>query len=125
VVAALKARRKAQLEERVAAGPLWRDTGYVFTTAAGGPLEPRNVVRSFKAALTRAKLPSAVRFHDLRHSAASLLGLQGVSPRVVMETLGHSDIRVTMNLYGHVFEEAKQEAAAKMDALLSGPRTAR
>jgi integrase len=86
----------------------------------GRVLEPRNVVRSFKAALTRAKLPATVRFHDLRHSCAALLIAQGVHSRTVMETLGHSDIRVTMNTYGHVFEAAKHEAAAKMDALLAG-----
>jgi integrase len=74
----------------------------------------------FKAALRRAKLPGSVRFHDLRRLCAALLIAQGVHPRTVMETLGHPDIRVTMNLYGHVFEAAKHEAAAKMDALLAG-----
>ncbi len=67
----------------------------MFTTSIGTPLEARNVVRSFKAILARAGLPD-VRFHDLRHSCATLLLVQGVSPRVVMEILGHSQISLTM-----------------------------
>jgi integrase len=58
------------------------------------------------------------RFHDLRHSCATFLLAQGVSDRVVMETLGHSTISTTMNIYAHVLEAAKHEAAARMDALL-------
>lgn len=62
------------------------------------------------------------RFHDLRHACASLLLAQGVAPRVVMETLGHSQISLTMDTYSHVIPALQKEAAEKMDALLSGPR---
>jgi hypothetical protein len=75
-----------------------------------------------KAALRRAKLPP-LRFHDLRHTCASLLLAQGVHPRVVMETLGHSQIGLTMNTYSHVIEEVRREAAARMEAVLGGGRT--
>jgi integrase len=58
------------------------------------------------------------RFHDLRHSCASLLLAQNVAPRVVMELLGHSQISLTMNTYSHVLPELKREAAAQMEALI-------
>ena len=89
VAAALKARHAEQLRERLAAGPSWVDTGLVFTTAAGGPVEPRRINTGFKKLLAKASLPSNTRFHDLRHGAASLLLALGEHPRVVMEWLGH------------------------------------
>ena len=60
-----------------------------------------------------------MRFHDLRHSAASLLIAQGVLPRVVMEILGHSQIATTMNVYGHALDETMREAADRMDAIFA------
>ena len=59
-----------------------------------------------------------VRFHDLRHTAATLLLAQGVNPRVIMETLGHSQISLTLNTYSHVLPALQVEAAAKIDAVL-------
>lgn len=59
-----------------------------------------------------------MRLHDLRHSCATLLMAQGVSPRVVMETLGHSQVSLTLNTYSHVLPSLQQDAAAKMDAIL-------
>jgi integrase len=61
-----------------------------------------------------------MRFHDLRHSCATLLLVQGVSPRVVMEILGHSQINVTMNTYSHVLPALQRDAAARLDELLTG-----
>jgi site-specific recombinase XerD len=91
-ITALPSHRTRQLEARLAAGGHWQDRGFVLTSAVGTPLEPRNVTRQFKALLTAAKLPD-MRLHDLRHSCATLLLAQGVNPRVVMETLGHSQYR--------------------------------
>jgi integrase len=65
-----------------------------------------------------AKLPKQ-RFHDLRHACVSLLGAQGVPLKVIAEIVGHSDIRLTQNLYQHVYQEARHDAALKMDALLT------
>jgi hypothetical protein len=90
-LAALRARRKRQNAERLAAGTAWVDSGLVFSTRLGKPLEPRNVNRSWYAARARAGL-GAVRLHDLRHSCASFLLAAGASPRTVMKTLGHSQI---------------------------------
>ncbi len=100
-------------------GPRWRESGYVFTSTIGTPLMGSEVTRRFQALLARAGLP-AMRFHDLRHACASLLLAQGIHPRVVMETLGHSTIAVTMNVYSHVVPALQQEAADRLDAALSG-----
>lgn len=118
VVKALRAHRARQLQERLLAGQRWEDTGFVFTTTIGTPLDARNVQDGFKAVLARAKLRQQ-RFHDLRHGAASLLLAQGVQPRGVMEILGHSQIGITLNLYSHVMPELLRDAADKMDAVLA------
>ena len=111
--------RERQRAARERVGRAWSDSGLVFTTRLGTPLEPRNVVRSFKALLQRAGLPD-IRFHDLRHSCASLLVAAGHHPRVVMETLGHSQIAVTMDTYAHVYAGALRAVAETMDTLLPG-----
>ena len=116
---ALKLHRTRQLQGRLIAGGAWEDCGLVFTSPIGTPIEPRNVTREFRAILTAANLPR-VRFHDLRHTAATLLLAQGVDPRTIMETLGHSQISLTMNTYSHVLPALQANAAAKMDAILGG-----
>jgi integrase len=117
VVNALARHRIRQLEARLAAGSKWQETGYVFTSSIGTPIDLRNVTRAFKAVLKTAEMPM-IRLHDLRHSCATLLLAQGVSPRVVMETLGHSQVPLTLNTYSHVLPALLQDAAAKMDAIL-------
>ena len=117
-IAALRQHRAKQLQERLLAGTQWQENGLVFPSTIGTPLEPRNVHRLFHKALERAGLPRT-RFHDLRHTCATLLLVQGVPARVVMETLGHSQISLTMNTYSHVLPELQREAADQMDALLT------
>jgi integrase len=119
VVSALKAHRKQQLEERMALGKAWHDSGLVFVSPIGTPLDPRNVTREFQAMLAAAPSVPRVRFHDLRHTAATLLLAQGVDPRTIMETLGHSLISLTLNMYSHVLPALQADAAAKLDAILS------
>jgi len=118
VVRSLKAHRVRQIQDRLAAGLSWQDTGLVFTSRNGRPLEPILLHRDYKNLLERAALPN-MRFHDLRHSAASLLLAQGVHPRAIMELLGHSSITVTMNVYGHVLPAMMREAADKMESILN------
>jgi integrase len=118
-VKALRLHRVRQLETRLAAGSDWQDTGMVFTTGHGTPLDPRNLYRDFRRILKRAGLP-AIRFHDLRHSAASLMLAQGIPLRSIQEILGHSSIAITANLYAHVGEQLKREAADAMDAIFAG-----
>jgi len=121
-VAALRAHKAQQNAERLAAGPLWRNQlNLVFTTSAGAPLNPSSLTRRFRGALDDLGLPQ-MRFHDLRHSCASLLIAEGVHPRVIMQTLGHSQISLTMNRYGHVAQTVQREVADRMDALVSGNR---
>lgn len=110
-----------QQHQQRAAGRTWNDDGFVFTTSTGRPVDARNVQRSFRRLLRTAKLPR-MRFHDLRHSCASLLLTQGVAPRVVMETLGHSRISVTMDTYTHVMPALQREAADAIDRSLGSGR---
>jgi integrase len=123
---ALRAHRTKQLEERLKAGEDWIDTGLVFTTFArrgmgrkvGAGLQPRNVLRTLYTLLDRAQLPR-VRFHDLRHSAASLLIAAGVELVEVSMLLGHSELRVTADLYSHLQQQTAARAARHMDAMLT------
>lgn len=94
----------------------WQETRLVFASTVGTPIHPRNMLRAFYKLLERAGLPH-MRFHDLRHSCATLLAAQGVPPRVAMDILGHSDIRLTLNVYTHVRDESKRQAAEAMERL--------
>lgn len=120
VAAHLRAHRARQLEDRLRAGQVWQGDawGLVFATAIGEPLDDRILRYRFKILLERADLPR-IRFHDLRHSCASLLVAQDVHPRLVMEILGHSEIGTTMNIYSHVIPDAMREAVGALDRLLA------
>ncbi|HHV75739.1 MAG TPA: site-specific integrase [Thermoanaerobacterium sp.] len=116
-LAALKEHRKKQLEERLRLGDIWQDNGLVFCTEIGAPVDPSSLYRwSFCRVLQQAAVPK-IRFHDLRHTCATLLLLQGVSPKVVQELLGHSSITITLDLYGHVLPSMKQAVVRAMDNL--------
>jgi len=117
---ALRKHRARQEQERQLAGTRWQEGSFVFTTSIGTPLEGSTVTHRFQAALKTAGL-RRIRFHDLRHSCATLLLAQGVHPRVIMEILGHSQIGVTMNLYPHVLPAMRKEVVGQMDAILTPP----
>ena len=115
---ALRRHRSAQLEERLRAGDTWNvEWNLVFPGPTGEPLSARGIRGAFKKHLKRAGLGDS-RFHDLRHSCASLLLAQGVPARVVMETLGHSSIQMTLNTYSHVMPALARQAADSMDTAL-------
>ncbi len=117
---ALRRHRIAQVQERLKAGPLWEENDLVFPNEIGGPMDAGNLLyRSFKPLLKRSGLPR-IRFHDLRHSAATLLLSKGIHPKIVSEMLGHSQIGITMDLYSHVLPNMQLEASAAMDAILQG-----
>lgn len=97
----------------------WLPFGLVFTGPHGHPLDGNRLTKRFVALLKAHGLPR-IRFHDLRHSSASLLLSQHIPPRVVMERLGHSTITLTMNTYSHVIAELNQEAADAIDRVLGG-----
>jgi hypothetical protein len=118
VVKVLREHKQRQAVERTAA-ELWADDDLVFTTSIGTPIEPRNLSRHFEALRVRARLRK-VRFHDLRHSCASLLFELGVPLRMVMEILGHSQISTTSDIFTHVMPAQYREVADVLDAWLDG-----
>jgi integrase len=119
VVDALTGHRTRQKMERLVAGSRWVDTGHVFATTIGTPIEAAVVTRAFQRALKQAGLPHS-RFHDLRHAAATFLLAQGFTLEDVKNLLGHSSIVLTSNTYGHVLEQRQQQVAQGMDAVLGG-----
>ena len=118
-IEAIRVHKRRQLVERLRMPGEPNEFDLVFTTRAGTPINRHNLTRDFQALLRREDLPK-LRFHDLRHTAASLLLAQNVQPRDIMEVLGHSQIGLTMNLYSHVMKPALQNAADRMDSILAG-----
>lgn len=123
-VTALRAQRAQQIADRKGAGDRWKGTGHglVFTTKNGTPIEPRNLNRSFEVLCVRAGVRK-VRFHDLRHTCASLLHEQGADARMIMEVLGHSSIRVTMDIYTFVRLDSQRSAFDRVGEALRGDDT--
>lgn len=111
--------RVEQQAQRLSHGAAWPATGLVFTSTSGTPLEPRNVSREWDHLRREAGLPD-LRLHDLRHSCATILVALGVHPRVVMETLRHSQIGITMDTYAHVKPLLQREAADALENALFG-----
>jgi integrase len=122
VLGALREQRRRQLAERLAAGPRWREQGYVFTSSTGAPLDGARVLRTFQRALERARLPRQ-RFHDLRHATATLLIEAGEELGVVSKVLGHSNIGTTANVYAHLTPAMSQRVADRMDTILRRQET--
>lgn len=116
-VEALRRHHARQAGERLKLGPTWEDNNLVFPNALGRPQEAPIVRRSFHALLERAGLPR-IRFHDLRHTAATLLLGRGVHPKMVSEMLGHASIAITLDLYSHVTPTMQREAANVMESIL-------
>jgi integrase len=118
-VEVLKAHKVAQSAERLKAGSIWQDNSLVFCTHAGKPLDFRNVATaSFKPLLKKAGLPD-IRFHDLRHTCATLLLSRGHHPKLVQELLGHASVAMTLARYSHVLPGMGDQTAAAMEAALS------
>jgi len=108
-VEALKLHRLRQREVKLKAGPAWQDHAYVFCTSIGTHLNPtRDVLDVLKSLLGKAGLPD-IRFHDLRHSSATMLLGMKVHPKVVQEILGHSQIAVTLDIYSHILPTMQEE----------------
>jgi integrase len=119
-ISALHAHRARQLEQRVAAEEAWEDHDLVFPTTNGRWMSPTTLrVCHFRPLLRRAGIPY-MRFHDLRHGAATLLLSMGIHPKVVQELLGHSQISITMDIYSHVLLTLQGEAVRRLGELLEG-----
>ena len=117
VATSLKEHRDRQSFERKAMAMAWVNVAdLVFTTPGGRPLDARGIVTQFKRHLVTVGLPD-MRWHDMRHSCASLMLAKGIDARTIMETLGHSQISTTMNTYSHVIPDLQRQAADRMDEL--------
>jgi integrase len=119
VLEALQKNRDLQEMERAELGETWVESGFIFTTSIGTPIDPRNLYREFSQICERAGL-GHWHPHELRHSAASLMLASGVKLQVVSEVLGHSSIRMTADVYGHILDPDRQQAASAMSEVLWG-----
>ena len=104
---------KQQLEKELA-GERWKDHNLIFPSTIGTPMDATNLWRDFKKQIAKADL-RIIRFHDLRHTAASLMLNHGVPVLVVSKILGHSKTSTTLDIYGHLIPVMQEEAARIMD----------
>jgi integrase len=118
-IGALQEHLERQLVEVDKAGDNWQENGLVFCTGKGTLLNPTNLrKRSFAPLLQRAGLPPMT-FHQLRHTAATILLLKNVNPKVVSEMLGHATIAITLDTYSHVLPNMQHSAVAAMEEAFS------
>ena len=118
-LAALKQHRARQAEEKLLLGPAYQDQGLVFCREGGTPMDPELLPRTFARLLREAGLPP-LRFHDARHTFATLMLELGESPKTVQTLLGHSRVAMTLDIYSHVSLELEKKAVAKLNAALTG-----
>lgn len=121
-IAALKEHRTAQLARRLAA-PEWQDNDLIVCTSKGTPINPGNVSRSYDLLILKSGL-RRIRVHDLRHTHATLLLLEGTPAKIVSERLGHASIGITLDLYSHVLPDMQDDAADAIERALGRSQTA-
>ncbi|MCJ7695595.1 MAG: site-specific integrase [Anaerolineaceae bacterium] len=109
--------KQLQIQPQIA-GNNWVENDLIFPNSLGKPREHSRLLKEFKEILPLAGLP-LIRFHDLRHTAATLMLQQGIHPKVVQEMLGHSDINLTLTTYSHILPTMQLEAANKMDEIVT------
>jgi integrase len=114
VMETLRRRKAQQAQQRLQAGELWEDSGFVFTNELGHHLSPHTVYHQFKTLAAAIGLPEA-RFHDLRHSYAVAAMRNGDPVKTVQENLGHHSAAFTLDIYGHVTDTMKKESADRME----------
>ena len=116
---ALRAHRARQAKEKLALGPAYQDQDLIFAREDGSTPHPERLSKIFKSQADAAGLPE-IRFHDLRHTYATLALQADVHPKIVSERLGHGDVGVTLNTYSHIIPALEEEAASRVAALLFG-----
>jgi integrase len=119
ICVALQGHRLAQTEEKARLGAAWEYPELVFPTSVGTPMQGSWLLRQLRQRLARADLPK-IRFHDLRHTTATILLSHNVNPKVVSEMLGHSSGAITLDIYSHVLPHMQHDAAATMAQALFG-----
>jgi integrase len=107
-----------QQEDRIKSGDQWRELGLMFPNHFGGPLEFRNLIRDYRILLQATGLPR-IRFHDLRHTAASIMLNHNIPVIVVSRRLGHSKPSITLDIYGHLMANAQDEVAELLDEMIT------
>ena len=117
VVDSLKRHRVRQLEYRLSVGDAYEDRGYLFANETGGHVHPNTLYRRYRDLTARAGVPP-IRFHDLRHTSATLLLAEGVHGKIVQERLGHANIAMTLDLYSHVTADMQRHAADALEATI-------
>ncbi|PFK49394.1 site-specific integrase [Bacillus thuringiensis] len=116
-VAKLKKHRAVVLKEKLSQGEEYQDNDLVMCTPSGMPINPANIRRSLNALIKKAAVPK-IRFHDLRHTHATLLLAKGVNVKVISERLGHSNIKITLDTYSHVLPTMQEHAVNKIEEIL-------
>jgi integrase len=117
LIAEFKSHKKRQIEEHLAAGEAWEDTGFVFTDKLGAPIFPQYISRHFNTLVANAGI-RRVRLHDGRHSAATMLLEDGTPVHIVSKMLGHSRASMTLDIYAHAVDTGGEVAGARLTALL-------
>jgi integrase len=117
LVKILKKHKIKQLENKLRYGEYYQNTNLVCCYENGQAFNPKRFSHKFNDLLTKNELP-VVRFHDLRHSHASLLVKLGIQPKIISDRLGHSNISITMDLYSHVYKDTNKEVANMFDTLI-------
>jgi integrase len=121
-VEVLRSHRKRQMEEQLRTGASWQHHGLVFASTIGTPLDAQNIInRHFKPLLRRAQMPD-IRWHDLRHTYATLLLARGVHPKYVQAALGHASIQLTLDTYSHWMPSMGRDTATAIDDALKDER---
>jgi integrase len=121
-VEVLREHRRRQLEERIAAGPIWENLDLVFTREDGSLLRPGWVTKRFRHLVEAAGLPW-IGLHGLRHTHATMALLAGVPAKVVSERLGHSSVSITLDRYSHVLPNMQSDAAERIAEVTYGRQT--
>jgi integrase len=114
----LKEYQQRQFNEITQVGKRWQDHDLVFPSTIGTPFNPRNLFRQYKILLKEAGLP-AIRFHDLRHTAASIMLNHGIPVLIVSKRLGHTKPSITLDIYGHLIPSMKEQVAQTMDEVIT------
>lgn len=118
-ISILKRHKTVSAKEKLKAGTDYTDNNLVICTCYGTVLTPRNLTRTFKGLIQKANVP-IIRFHDLRHTHATSLLLEGIHTKIVAERLGHSRVSMTLDVYSHVLPNMQKEAAEKLNKALFG-----
>ncbi|MFC6665832.1 tyrosine-type recombinase/integrase [Deinococcus radiopugnans] len=116
-VAVLRTHQAKQVEERNQMGAKWKEHGLVFPTQVGTYLDSANLSRTFQQLIKAAGVP-VIRLHDLRHTPANLLALRGVTPKVIADRLGHTNVSFTLQVYTYLYDEQRREAAPNLAELI-------